>query len=81
MLTSAKNYSKEKTKTDRQDPRTNGKSKAIQTKSHTEAYTYTLTKREKGKYIYIYLCSQSPPPEFGMIRCLFRYSTDAGTSS
>ena len=34
---------------DRQDPRTNGKSKAIQTKSHKEAYTYTLTKREKGK--------------------------------
>ena len=26
-------------------------------------------------------CSQSPPPEFGMICCLFRYSTDAGTSS
>ena len=25
-------------------------------------------------------CSQSPPPQFGMIRCLFRYSTDAGTS-
>ena len=39
---------------DRQNPRTNGESKAIQTKSHTEAYTYTLTKREKGKkYIYI----------------------------
>ena len=39
----------------RQYPRTNGKSKAIQTKSHTEAYTYTLTKREKGKkYIYLY---------------------------
>ena len=35
------------------DPRTNGKSKAIQTKSPTEAYTYTLTKREKGKNIYI----------------------------
>ena len=34
---------------DRQNPRTNGKSKAIQTKSHKEAYTYTLTKREKGK--------------------------------
>ena len=47
---------------DRQNPKTNGKSKAIQTKSHTEAYTYTLTKREKGgKYIYIYRCSQSPP--------------------
>ena len=40
---------------DRQDPRTNGKSKAIQTKSHKEAYTYTLKKREKGKkYISIY---------------------------
>ena len=60
-------------KTDRQNPRTNGESKAIQTKSHTEAYTYTLTKREKGKkkkkiyiyiYIYIYRCSQSLPPQF-----------------
>ena len=29
----------------------------------------------------VYSCSQSPPPQFGMIRCLFRYSTDAGTSS
>ena len=63
---------------DRQNPRINGKSKAIQTKSHTEAYTYTLTKREKGKYIYIYHCSQSLPPHFGMIFCLLRYSTDAG---
>ena len=41
---------------DGQNPRMNGESKAIQRKSHTEAYTYTLTKREKGKkkYIYIY---------------------------
>ena len=38
-----------KKKTDRLNPRTNGKSKAIQTKSHTDAYTYTLIKREKGK--------------------------------
>ena len=37
----------------RQNPRTNGKGKAIWTKSHNKAYTYTLTKREKGKYIYI----------------------------
>ena len=37
----------------RKNPRTNGKSKPIQTKSHKEAYTYTLTKREKGKNIYI----------------------------
>ena len=40
---------------DRQHPRTNGKCKAIQTKSHKDAYTYTLTKREKGKTIYIYI--------------------------
>ena len=37
---------------DRQNPRTNGKSKVIQTESHKEAYTYTLTKSEKEK-IYI----------------------------
>ena len=44
-----------KEKKDRQNPRTNRKSKPIQTKSHKEAYTYTLTKREKGKNIYIYV--------------------------
>ena len=27
------------------NPRTNGESKAIQTKSHPEAYTYTVTKK------------------------------------
>ena len=55
MITSAKNYTKLKKKErDRQNPRTNGKSKAIQTKkSHREAHRYTLIKREKGKYIYI----------------------------
>ena len=35
------------------NPGPNGESKAIQTKSHPEAYTYTLTKKEKGeKLIY-----------------------------
>ena len=34
---------------DRQNRRTNGKSKPIQTKSQKEAYTYMLTKREKGE--------------------------------
>ena len=52
MKTSAKNYTKKPLKTGRQNPRTNVKSKAIQTKSHKETYTYTFTKREKGKYIY-----------------------------
>ena len=60
MITSAKNYTKKTQKTenikkDRQNPRTNGKSKAVQTKSHKEAYTYKLTKREKGKKLYIYI--------------------------
>ena len=55
MTTIAKNYTKRKKKTtDGQNPRTNGKSKAIQTKSHKEAYTYTLTEREKEKYIHIF---------------------------
>ena len=54
--TAEKKRKKERKKKNRQNPRTNGKSKLIQTKSHKEAYTYTLTKREKGdkrKYIYI----------------------------
>ena len=60
LITSTKNYTKNKNqKTDRQNPRTIGKSKAIQTKSHTEAYTYTLTKREKGINIYISLLPKS----------------------
>ena len=56
MITSAKNYTKKTPKNPKNpnsNPRTNGKSKAIQTKLHKEAYTYTLTKREKGKKIYI----------------------------
>ena len=58
MITSAKNYTKKGK--NRRNPRTNGKSKAIQTKSPKEAYTYTLTKREKGKkYIYIYIYKKS----------------------
>ena len=55
MITSTKNYTKKENKNmDRQNPRTNGKSKAIQTKSHK---VHRLN--------------------FGMIRCLFRYSRDA----
>ena len=62
MITSAKNYTKKtnkEKKMDRLNPRTNGKSKAIQTKSHTEAYTYTLTKREEGEKISILLLPKS----------------------
>ena len=60
MITSSKNYTKKKN-TDRQNTRTNGKSKAIQTKSHKEAHTYTLTKGEKGKKIYIYIKGREQP--------------------
>ena len=81
MITSAKNYiKKERKKKDRQNPRTNGKSKAIQTISHTEAHTYALTKREKGKK-YIYLCSQIHHLNLG---CFVAYSVIPemqGTSS
>ena len=51
MITSTKNYTKKtkNKKTGIQNPRTNRKSKAIQTKLHKESYTYTLTKNEKGK--------------------------------
>ena len=56
MITSVKNYTKKKQKKmDIQNLRTNGKSKAIHTKSYTEPCTYTLTEREKGKTIYIYI--------------------------
>ena len=46
------------------------------TQKHTHIHSQ---KRKRGKNNIS--CSQSPPHEFGMIRCLFRYSTDAGTSS
>ena len=59
MITSAKNCTRNKQNPDRQNPRTNGKNKALQTKLHTEVYTYTLTKREKGKEIYISLLPKS----------------------
>ena len=58
ILKKRKNENKTK-KTDGQNSRTNGKSKGIQTKSHTEAYTYTLTKREKGENICISLLPKS----------------------
>ena len=59
MIASANNYTKQK-KMDRQNPRTNGKSKPIQTKSHKGACTYTVTKRDKGN-IYIYVAAPKVP--------------------
>ena len=56
---------------DRQYRRTNGKSKAIETKSHTAAYTYTLTKREKGK---IYINIFAPKVHHFNLGCFIFYS-------
>ena len=54
MITSAKQYTKKTNKNGQTEPQDKWQNKAIQRKSHKEAYTYTLTKREKGKNIYIY---------------------------
>ena len=67
-------------KTDRQNPRINGKSKAMQTKSHKEPYNTHSQKEKKEKYIYIFV-PKFHRLNFGMIHCVFRYSTDAGTAS
>ena len=61
MITSAKNYIKKKKqnqKTDRQNPRTNGKSKAIQT-SHRKKHKHTHSQKEEKENIYIYLCCEA----------------------
>ena len=50
----------------------------LYTQNHTQKHTHTHSQKEKKEKIYIYCCCQSPPPQFGMIRCLFRHSTDAG---
>ena len=78
MRTSGKIYTKKKKRTDK----TLGqKVKAkLYRQNHTQKHTHKHLRKEKKEKIYIYFCSQSPPPQFGMIRCLFRYSTDAGTS-
>ena len=49
--------------------------------NHTQKHTHAHSQKEKMGKIYIYHCSQSPPPQLRMSRCLFRYSTDASTSS
>ena len=79
MITSAKTYTKKKQNKKRID-RTVGqmvKAKLLDKITHRSIHIHTHKKRKREK-IYIYCCSQSPPPQFGMIHCLFRYSTNAG---
>ena len=80
MLTSAKIYTKKKPK---QTDRTLGQmvKAKLYRQNHTQKHIHTHSQKEKKGEKYIYHCSQCPPPQFGMTRCLFRYSTDAGTSS
>ena len=52
MITSAKNYTKKKRKKNRQDPRTDGKRKAIQTDTKKHIHTHSQ-KEKKEKNIYI----------------------------
>ena len=76
LKTVLKNKRKKKKWTDR----TRGqmvKSKLYR-QNHTKRYTHTHSQKEKkGKYIYI-VAPNVHCLNFGMIHCLFRYSTDAG---
>ena len=77
MLKTILKKQKQKQKPDRQSPRTNCKSEAMQTnhtKKHTHTHSYKETK-EKNTYIIV---PDVRHLNSGMIRCLFRYSTDAG---
>ena len=82
MVASAKNYTKNK-KTNNKEKRTDRtqgqivKSKLYR-QNHTQKHKHTHSQKEKKGKICIYHCFQSQPPQLGMIRCLFRYSTDAG---
>ena len=81
MITSAKTYTKKKNKNQkRRTDRTLGQmvKAKLYRQNHTQKHTHTHSQKEQKGKICIYRCSQSPPPQFGMIRCLFRYSTDAG---
>ena len=78
MITSAKNYTKKKKKKQRTDRTLGQMVKAkLYRQNHTKKHTDTHSEKEKRKKK-IYHCSQVHCLNFGMIRCLFRYSTDAG---
>ena len=45
--------------------------------NHTKKHTHTHKKRKRKKYIYI-VAAKVHRLNVGLIRCLFRYSTDVG---
>ena len=47
--------------------------------NYTQKHTHTQSQKEKKQNIYIYIVAPKVYLlNFGMIHCLFRYSTDAG---
>ena len=79
MITSAKNYTKKKKKKKWAD-RTPGQMAKVKLyrQNHTKKHTHTHSQKEKKeKNIYI-IAPNVHHLNFGMIHCLFRFSTDAG---
>ena len=80
MITSAKNYTKNKNK--KLAERTLGQmvKAKLYRQNHTKKHTHTHSQKEKKeKKLYI-IAPKVHCLSFGMICFLFRYSTDAGTS-
>ena len=79
MITSSKNYTKKKKKKKVTDRTLGQMVKAkLYRQNHTKEDTHTHSQKEKKeKYIYI-VAPKFHHLNFGMIRYLFRYSTDAG---
>ena len=79
MITSTKNYTK-KNKNKKWTDRTLGQMvKAnLYRQNHTKKHTHTQSQKEKKKKNIYIIAPNVHHLNFGMIRCLFRYSTDAG---
>ena len=75
MITSTKNYTEKKKRTDR----TIGQmvKAKLYRQNHTQKHTHTHSQKEKKEKKNI-LAPKVPCLNFGVIRCLFRYSTDTG---
>ena len=84
MIPSTKNYTKKKTPKKQQKKKWTDRTLGQMVKAmlyrqnHTKKHTHTHPEKEKKeKYIYI-IAPKAHPLNFGMICCLFLYSTDAG---
>ena len=82
MITITKNYTKKKNKNKNKKRTDRTLAQMVKAKlyrqNHTQKHTHTHSQKVKKGKKYIYCCSESPPPQFGMILCLFRYFTDTG---